>query len=147
MAYLDTSDFFSQGNALPVHMPEDFASTLVEPQGFAPVEWAVIRLARQDGVATLGEPRRSRLGRSTLGRLLFGQPRTYSLSAERLEALRWLAVEAWHQPLAISLAALGGFMAAGFSSAQLALLLDTTGALRAMAGQNATASVAAGYAA
>ncbi len=131
MAYLDTSHVFSQRNAFSVEMPEDFASTLSETDSFQPVEWAVISLARHDGLATLHEPRRSKLGR-----LLFGQPRTYSLAGERLEALRSLAVEAWHQPLAISLSALGGFIAAGFTNAQLALLLQTTGALRAMSGKN-----------
>jgi hypothetical protein len=135
MAYLDTSQVFSQHSAISVEMPDDFASTLPETNSFEPVEWAVISLARHDSLATLHEPRRSKLGR-----LLFGQPRTYSLSGERLEALRALAVEAWHQPLAISLPALGGFIAAGFSNAQLGLLLQTTGALRAMAGQNAAAT-------
>ena len=144
MAYLDTSHPFSPFNAIPVAMPQDFVpalieTKLVEVESFEPVEWAVISLARHDGMATLKQPRRSKLGR-----LLFGQPRTYNLSGERLEALRWLAVEAWHRPLAISAPALGGFIAAGFSSAQLALLLGTTGALRAMAGQNAFANAASG---
>jgi hypothetical protein len=142
MAYLDTSQAFSQRNAFSVEMPEDFAATLTETDSFQPVEWAVISLARQDSLATLHQTRRSKLGR-----LLFGQPRTYSLTDERLEALRWLAVEAWHQPLAISLPAIGGFIAAGFTNAQLALLLQTTGALRAMAGQNAMAKPAARIAA
>ncbi len=135
MAYLETSHVFSQRNAFSVELPEDVASTLTETDSFQPVEWAVISLARHDSLATLHEPRRSKLGR-----LLFGQPRSYSLSGERLEALRALAVEAWHQPLAISLPALGGFIAAGFSNAQLALLLATTGALRAIASQNAAAN-------
>jgi hypothetical protein len=137
MAYLDTSQAFSQRNAFSVEMPEDIA-TLTETDSFQPVEWAIISLARHDSVATLREPRRSKLGR-----LLFGRPRTYSLSGERLEALRWLAVEAWHQPLNISLPALGGFIAAGFTNAQLALLLQTTGALRVIAGQTPRGSAAA----
>ncbi len=139
MAYLDTSPVFSQSNALPVPMPEDFAPAATALASFDPTEWAVVSLARHDGVATLREPRRSRLGR-----LLFGLPRTYNLSGERLEALRRLAVEAWHQPLAISLPALGGFMAAGFTSGQLGLLLGTIGALRAMAGETAPPTPAAG---
>lgn len=131
MAYLEPSHVFSHGNAISIPMPGDLPFTLIEPEGFQPTEWAVISLARQDSLATLREPRRSKLGR-----LVFGSPRHYNLSAERLEALRSLAVEAWHQPLAISLAALGGFIAAGFSNAQLALLLATTGASRAMASQH-----------
>jgi hypothetical protein len=138
MAYLDTSQVFSQRNAFSVEMPEDFASTLPETDSFQPVEWAVIALAQHDSLATLRATRRSKLGR-----LLFGQPRRYNLTDERLEALRWLAVEAWHQPLAISSPALGGFIAAGFTNAQLALLLRTTGALRAIAGQTPLARAAA----
>jgi hypothetical protein len=130
VAYLDTSDVFSQVNATSVTMPEDFGYAFTENESFAPTEWAVISLARHDGLATLQEPQRSRIGR-----LLFGQPRNYSLSGERLEALRRLAVEAWHQPLAISLPALGEFIAAGFNNAQLSLLLGTTGARRAIASQ------------
>jgi hypothetical protein len=135
VAYLEPSDVFSQANAIPALWPEDFASEPAQDESFEPTEWAIISLARHDSLATLREPRRSRFSR-----LLFGQPRTYSLSGERLEALRSLAVEAWHRPLAISLPALGGFIAAGFSSAQLALLLATTGASRAMAGQTAASS-------
>ncbi len=137
MAYLDLSDVFSQLAAVPVQAPQDFLPTPEEAASFQRTEWTVISLARLDGVATLHEPRRSRLGR-----ILLGRPRSYMLSGERLEALRRLAVEAWHRPLAISLPTLGAFIAAGFSSAQLSLLLATTGALRAMAGQNASPDAA-----
>lgn len=142
MAYLDPSDVFSNRATSPVLIPDDPEFTLIEPENFQPTEWAVISMARHDSLATLREPHRSRLGR-----LLFGQPRHYNLAAERLEALRWLAVEAWHQPREISLAALGGFIAQGFSNAQLALLLATTGASRAMAGQGAAPIAAPEYAA
>ena len=128
MAYLDPADVFLQGNALPFAMPTDFLSEPVEPNSFEHTEWAVIALARQDGLSSLQEPRRSKVGR-----LLFGRPRSYTLAAERLEALRRLAVEAWHRPRDISVAALGAFISVGYTSAQLALLLSTTGALPVMA--------------
>ena len=134
MAYLDPSDVFSQACALPVLPPEDFMPEPAQPARFEQTEWTVIAMARQDSLATLREPRRSRLGR-----LILGQPRRYALTGERLEALRRLAVEAWRQPLAISLPALGAFIAAGFTSGQLSLLLSATGALPAMAGLSGAA--------
>lgn len=115
-------------------MPDDFLSALLEPviveqpAGFERTEWAIIALARQDNLATLREPRQSRLGR-----LIFGRPRRYTLAGERLEALRRLAVEAWRKPHSISLPTLGAFISAGYSSAQLALVLSTTGAMPVMA--------------
>jgi len=135
VAYLDLSDVFLQANALSVPTPAEFATAAAEPASFERTEWAVIALARTDGLATLSAPERSKFGR-----LLFGQPRTYNLAAERLEALRRLAIEAWFRPLAISLPGLGAFIAAGFTSAQLALLLSATGALPAMASLNADAA-------
>lgn len=133
MAYLDSSQFFLPGNAVAIRMPADFLPAPIQPAGFERTEWAIIALARQDGLATLQPLRQSRLGR-----LIFGQPRSYALSGERLEVLRRLAVEAWHRPLAMSLPAIGAFMAAGFTSAQLKLLLSTTGALLALSSQIGT---------
>jgi hypothetical protein len=45
------------------------------------------------------------------------------LANNRLEALRRLAVEAWHNGYAVSPTALSTFRAAGFSAAQLETLL------------------------
>jgi len=135
VAYLDLSDVFFEANALPMAIPADFVGVPEEPASFEYTEWAVIAMARSDGLATLRAAKRSKVGR-----LLFGQPRRYNLAAERLEALRRLAIEAWFRPLAISLPALGAFIAAGFTSAQLALLLSATGALPAMAGLNAASA-------
>ena len=139
MAYFDPNYAFSSVAASPMQAPEDVLSQLggfapapvaseVEPSSFDHTEWAVITLARQDSLETLREPRRSRLGE-----LIFGKPRHYTLAGERLEALRRIAVEAWRKPQNLSLQALGAFISVGFTSAQLALLLSTTGALPAMA--------------
>ena len=128
MAYLDLSNAFSQIVACPIQAPEDFQPAAVEPANFEHTEWAVIALARTDGLDTLHET-----PQSWIGRLMFGRPRTYTLAGERLEALRRMAVEAWRRPNTISLPTLGTFISVGFSSAQLALLLSTTGALPVMA--------------
>lgn len=102
---------------------------------FEVVEWQVIGLARKDGTATLTEP--GRLGR-ILG-LVFGARPNPRLADARLEALRRLAVEAWHRGYAVSLSALAAFKAAGFTTAQLELLLATISAGRNARGRRSPA--------
>ena len=138
MAYLDTCNVFSYAATSPAAMPADLLPPPAEPQDFDHTEWTVIALARNDALATLREPRQ----RSTLGRMFLGRPRNYALAAERLEALRHVAVEAWRQPQAISLPALGRFIAVGFSAAQLRLLLSITGALPALGTAAAAENIA-----
>jgi hypothetical protein len=93
---------------------------------FDPREWRVIRFARQDGLSTLREP--TRLDRFI--ELLFGERPNPQLADSRLEALRRLAVEAWHRGYAVRLSAIAAFREAGFSMAQLELLLAAIGAGR-----------------
>jgi hypothetical protein len=93
---------------------------------FDPREWRVIRFARQDSLSTLREP--SRLDRFI--ELLFGERPNPQLADSRLEALRRLAVEAWHRGYAVRLSAIAAFREAGFSMAQLELLLAAIGAGR-----------------
>lgn len=89
------------------------------PTGFTPQEWQIVSLARHDGLRSLRGPGRF----ARLHRWIFGEAPTFALASVRLEALRRLAVEAWHKGYAVSLSALDAFRAAGFSAAQLELLL------------------------
>lgn len=118
----------------------DFAQPLAGPQmavgaslalpatatGFDMQEWQIVALARTDGLRSLRGP--GRLAR--LRRWIFGEETNLTLASERLEALRRLAVEAWHKGYAVSLSALAAFRDAGFSTAQLELLLATISAGR-----------------
>ncbi|MFD2430503.1 hypothetical protein ACFSUK_25365 [Sphingobium scionense] len=65
-----------------------------------------------------------------LRKWIWGEEHSPTLASERLEALRRLAVEAWHKGYAVSLSALAAFRAVGFSTAQLELLLATISAGR-----------------
>ena len=121
MAFLD----FSQPMAGPAPVAS-IAQGVLTPTDFTQQEWQIVALARTDGLRSLQGPGRF----VRLGRWIFGEDTNLTLASERLEALRRLAVEAWHRGYAVSLSALAAFRAAGFSTAQLELLLATISAGR-----------------
>ncbi|CAN5280825.1 hypothetical protein BH10PSE12_BH10PSE12_10000 [soil metagenome] len=102
---------------------------------FDPVEWQIVALARTDGLGSLRTP--GRLDRVIA--LIFGARANRKLASDRLEALRRLAVEAWHRGYAVSIASLHAFHAAGFTTAQLELLLATISAGRSARGRRSFA--------
>ena len=79
---------------------------------FSGLEWSVIALAERDRIASLKEPGRMA---SALARL-FGTERSSRLADDRLEALRRIAVLAWHYGWALPFSELRAFFAAGFSN-------------------------------
>ena len=110
MAYLDTRDAFA--SAIPTaaaHIPAAFERS----------EWEVIVLAQRDDLTSLRAP--GWLSR-TLSKLFGGNP-DRRLASPRLEALRRLAVMAWHRGYAVPVSAMKAFKEAGFSPDQLELLL------------------------
>lgn len=97
-----------------------------ESASFLPLEWQVVQLARQDSLATLREP-----GRWTrLQRLIFGQRPNPRLADRRLEALRQIAVEAWHRSYDVHPRRILAFLSAGFTDAHLERLLAAIAAMR-----------------
>lgn len=88
---------------------------------FDPLEWQIVALTAGESLSSLREPGRL----SRLRDLIFGKRQSPILANERLEALRRLAVEARYRGYAVSLSALAAFRKAGFSKAQLELLLTT----------------------
>ena len=121
MAFLD----FSQPMAGPAPVAS-IAQGVSTPTDFTQQEWQIVALARTDGLRSLQGPGRF----VRLRRWIFGEDTNLTLASERLEALRRLVVEAWHRGYAVSLSALAAFRAAGFSTAQLELLLATISAGR-----------------
>ena len=85
---------------------------------FSALEWSVIALAQRDRVADLREP--GRLASAVAS--LFGSSRPNRLADERLEALRRVAVWAWHHGYALPVAELRAFLATGFSNEQYEML-------------------------
>lgn len=91
------------------------------------LERRVVELARQDGLETL-QPQRKR---SWLARLILGpQPPSPMLADERLEALRRLAVQAWHKGYTLPASALREARLAGFSEVQVGAVVDAIGRAR-----------------
>jgi hypothetical protein len=127
MAYLDVQQQIQAGAFLPASSPV--------ATSFADQEWEIIRLARSDGLASLREP--SRLAR-LLGRL-FGADFNRGLANPRLEALRRLAVLAWHHGYAVPISAIKAFKSVGFSIDQLEILLASVARSRVRHGRGAAA--------
>jgi hypothetical protein len=131
MAFFD----FSQPLAGPLGQTVDSTPAKAVEAAFERLEWQIIALARKDGLHSLREPGRWR----RFGDLVFGKQPSATLASERLEALRRLAVEAWHRGYAVSLSALDAFRQAGFTMAQLELLLATISAGRSAPGRKTLA--------
>lgn len=94
------------------------APSAPEPE-FSALEWSVIRLARGDGLSTLGEP--GRFGR--FWNWLMGRSASPRLASERLEALRRMAVLSWHYGFTVPGDDVASFLSAGFSADQYELMV------------------------
>jgi hypothetical protein len=123
MAYLDVREPVTIG--APRHFSP--SAQTAELREFGRQEWAIIALAESDGLASLREP--GRLGRFLA--FLFGGDINRALSDSRLEALRRLAVFAWHYGYAVPVSAIKAFKAAGFSEGQFDVLMSAISGERA----------------
>ena len=88
---------------------------------FSPLEWAIIRQARVDGLSSLREPGRLRRFFSWV----FGLNRPPKLASPRLEALRRTAVLSWHFGFSVPGEDVAEFIAAGFGPDQYELLVHS----------------------
>lgn len=94
---------------------------------FSPLEHRVLELARGESLASLRAPRK----RSLFSRVIFGPtPPSKVLANERLEALRRLAVRAWHHGYTLPVSALREANQAGFSESQVGWVIDRIGRSR-----------------
>lgn len=129
MAYLNFREAElsgSLGTAFLTHEPVEARGE--EKTGFSPLEWLVIALARGDRLSSLRTPGRIASALS----LLFGSSTEPRLANPQLEALRRLAVLAWHHGYNVPPSALAAFHAAGFSTGQAETLLDSVLGQRAV---------------
>lgn len=86
-----------------------------------PLEWRVVELAEADGRKSLLPERK----RGWFARLIFGpQPPSRQLASERLEALRRLAVHAWHDGYLLPVSAIKDAMQAGYTELQAGRVID-----------------------
>jgi hypothetical protein len=125
MAYMDFSQPLAAAGSGTV-MPAIRDRIRPQAPGFTRTEWQIIELARTDGLASLREPGRW----ARFLTLIFGARPRLTLASTRLEALRRLAVEAWHRGFAVRPSFITAFRDAGFSDGQLELLLSAISAAR-----------------
>lgn len=94
--------------------------------GLSALEWLVVTMARKDRLSSLREPGRVSVAMG----MLFGSRPNPRLADPKLEALRRLAVFAWHHGFAVPVSAVKNFLAAGYSSDQYEVLLASISAAR-----------------
>jgi hypothetical protein len=100
-----------------------------DPAGtLSAIERRVVELAREDDLGTLRPTRK----RGWFARLILGPaPASSMLANEKLEALRRLAVQAWHKGYMLPASALREAHAAGYSEDQISAVVDSIGRSRA----------------
>jgi hypothetical protein len=91
-----------------VRAPEPAAAA---PTTLTALEWSIVAMAEKDGISSLREPSRFLSALDSL----FGLSRPNRLANDRLEALRRLAVHAWHYRWNVPDSELRDFVAAGYS--------------------------------
>ena len=108
MAYLDF-------NAAPTLLSDAAPAAQPAPAAtLSALDWSVVALARRDTLGSLRQPGRIAVA---LGGL-FGARHNPRLADPRLEALRRMAVLAWHRGYAVAKSEVQAFLAAGFTGDQ-----------------------------
>ena len=109
MAYMDfTAEPVLVSRAAPIPLAD---LTPARVAGLSPLEWSVVALARRDSLGSLRTPGRMSVA---LGGL-FGTRHNPRLADSKLEALRRMAVHAWHRGYAVAKSELQAFIGAGYS--------------------------------
>ena len=90
------------------------------------LEWSVVAMAERDGLSSIREPSRFI---SALG-AIFGLKRPNRLANEGLEAVRRIAILAWHFGWNVPNSELTAFLEAGFSTDQFELIQNSIGRAR-----------------
>jgi hypothetical protein len=128
MAYLDLAQAY----------PADLSSSrspkapaAAAQASLSALEWSVVALARRDRVSSLAEPGRISVA---MGRL-FGTQSNPRLADPRLEALRRLAVQAWHHGYVLPKSEIKNFLSAGFTLDQFETLLKSISSQRLVRGR------------
>jgi hypothetical protein len=100
--------------------------TAPPPARLSALEWSVVAMAERDGLSSIREPSRFI---AALGSL-FGFRRINRLANERLEALRRIAILAWHHRWNVPKSELASFLDVGFTVDQYELLQNSIGQAR-----------------
>lgn len=99
----------------------------VTPPRLSALEWSIVAMAEQDSLSSIREP-----GRYMKAiRSLFGFKAANRLANDRLEALRRIAILAWHHGWNVPKSEIRAFLDAGFSTDQFELIQNSLGQARA----------------
>lgn len=90
------------------------------------LEWSIVALAERDSLATLRTPGRIAIAMG----VLFGERPNPRLADEKLEALRRMAVLAWHHGYVVPSWEIRAFVTAGYTIEQYETLLKSISAGR-----------------
>ncbi|MBW6525619.1 hypothetical protein KZ813_02065 [Sphingomonas sp. RHCKR7] len=134
MAFIDFTSAVGGAAAITAerHLRSPAAEPVVEPEvaaeraALSALEWLVVSLARRDRLSSLRQPGRISVAMG----VLFGKRPNPRLADPKLEALRRLAVHAWHQGFAVPVSAVKGFLAAGYTHDHYELLLASISSAR-----------------
>lgn len=125
MAYLDLAQMAGNAVATP-------AILAAEPAKLSALEWQVVAIAQRDRMSSLEKPGRLAIA---LGVIFGGERGNPRLADPRLEALRRLAVIAWHRGFRVPQSEIQRFHDAGYTPGQLETLLTSIGRGRAALNQ------------
>lgn len=110
----------------PANQPSESMVGVQAPARLTALEWSVVAMAEQDRISSIREPGRFASALSSL----FGVRRANRLANDRLEALRRIAVLAWHHHWNVPKSELHEFLGAGFSLDQYELIQTSIGRAR-----------------
>ena len=118
MAFIEFSEIAGETVVGP-RLAATLSAKAVTP--LSQLEWRVVELARSDGLISLRPQRK----RSWLSRFVLGpNPPSPMLADEKLEALRKLAVLAWHHGYTLPSSAMKQTVSAGYSEWQVGQVID-----------------------
>lgn len=130
MAYMDFAALQGTRIAAPAGTPAPAYAPY--SSGFSALEWQVVAIAQHDRLSSLEEPGRISIA---LGMIFGGQRPNPKLADKRLEALRRVAVLAWHRGYALPPHEIHAFHEAGFTPDQYETLLASISRGRAARNQ------------
>ncbi|HVJ01914.1 MAG TPA: hypothetical protein VM662_06995 [Sphingomonas sp.] len=130
MAYMDFAALQGAATAAPANVA--WPPRARAESGLSALEWQVVALAQQDRLSSLEEPGRLSVA---LGMIFGGQRPNPKLADARLEALRRVAVLAWHRGYALPRHEIRAFHEAGFTPDQYETLLASISRGRAALNQ------------
>ena len=132
MASFPISALRSQSNlSAGTEITQMVGTSATLPARLSALEWSVVAMAERYSLSSIREPSRFISALNAV----YGIRRTNRLANESLEALRRIAILAWHHGWNVPKSELASFLEAGFSVDQFELIQNSIGQARAGRGR------------